>query len=74
MSREFDFIDLYYLNDATEQAHGSSEISLEEDIASMNIPRELIEISDLSEESVTYTYAKFFEILDEQGLEGLVHP
>ncbi|MBR6098168.1 hypothetical protein IKP85_00305 [bacterium] len=73
MSTEFDFIDLYYLNDAADVAPVNSEISLAGDIAAMKSAHDVIEISDMSETKIAYTYAKFFEVLDEQGLEGLVN-
>ena len=73
MNNEFDFIDLYYLNDAADVAPVNTEVSLAEDIAAMKSAQDIIEISDMSETTVSYTYAKFFEVLDEQGLEGLVN-
>ena len=65
MNREFDFIDLYYLND----------ITTDESASQPKIADEVIEISafDEPENTVTCTYAKFLEILDTEGLEGLVN-
>lgn len=75
MSREFDFIDLYYLNDINDSIHTSAEISLDNDINAMKSAMDVIKISDMEEgeSDLTYTYAKFLEILDTQGLEGLVN-
>lgn len=65
MNREFDFIDLYYLNDITSEAS----------VAQPKLTDEVIEISafDEPENVVNCTYAKFLEILDTEGLEGLVN-
>lgn len=71
MSKEFDFIDLYYLNDITEPKKETSDFSLFDEMPS-NKAVNFIEISGDNEDSVTYTYDKFIEVLDTQGLEGLV--
>ena len=75
MSREFNFIDLYYLNDLSDSTHKSSEISLDADTNFMKSTMDVIRISDIEkgESDLTYTYAKFLEILDTQGLDGLVN-
>jgi hypothetical protein len=72
MSKEFDFIDLYYLNDITDTKKETTDFSLFDEVP-INKASNLIEISGTSDEdSVSYTYDKFLEILDTQGLEGLV--
>ena len=65
MNHEFDFIDLYYLNDIT------SDLSAKQS----EFTNGIVEISALddSQDAVAYTYAKFLEILDTKGLEGLVN-
>ena len=65
MNKEFDFIDLYYLND----------ITTDESASQPKMAEDCIEISafDDPESVVSCTYAKFLEILDTQGLEGLVN-
>lgn len=75
MSHEFDFIDLYYLNDLNNSNPVSPELSLEEDVAAFKSAMNVIRISDGddAEENVTFTYSKFLEILDNEGLEGLVN-
>lgn len=75
MSHEFDFIDLYYLNDLSSTKSISSDISLEEDILAMKSAMDVIKISDIETDDtdVTVTCAKFLEILDAEGLEGLVN-
>ncbi len=71
MNREFDFIDLYYLNDTNNEVP-TEDFSFFEEAAIAKKP-EVIRISGAEEEdSVAYTYAKFLEILDTKGLEGLV--
>ena len=71
MNREFDFIDLYYLNDTNNEVP-TEDFAFFEEGAIAKAP-EVIKISGATEEdSVAYTYAKFLEILDTQGLEGLV--
>lgn len=76
MINEFEFSDFYFLNDVNVNNRMSSDeisalqLSYEEAI----LPESVIKISGMSddEEDVIYTYAKFFEILDEEGLSGLV--
>lgn len=75
MNREFDFIDLYYLNDVSEPAIIPEDFTIFEDNLKSSLASDVIKITDDSEVSddVVYTYAKFMEILDTQGLEGLVN-
>lgn len=75
MSHEFDFIDLYYLNDLNASQPLTTEISLDKDISAMKSALDVIKISDIEKDDtdVSVTCAKFFEILDNEGLEGLVN-
>lgn len=74
MRNEFEFSDCYFLNEVNVNNQMSSEeISAIQD--SYSTEDSVIEISGMSEKegSVIYTYEKFLEILDTQGLEGLVN-
>lgn len=75
MNREFDFIDLYHLNDLNSQSQKSSELAFDEEIPTLDSAMLVIKISDGddAEDNLTCTYAKFLEILDTEGLEGLVN-
>ena len=66
MNKEFDFIDLYYLNDICTNNNTFTENFIEDKV---------IEISELdnSKNAFSCTYAKFMEILDTRGLEGLIN-
>ncbi len=74
MNREFDFIDLYYLNDISNPAMNVEPFSLYKDKETASSGADYIRISSEGEiDEVTCTYAKFLEILDTQGIEGLVN-
>ncbi len=74
---EFDLTDFYFLNDINVNNRMSSEelSALQDSFAQNAVPDDVIEISDASGEKnpVSYTYAKFIEILDTKGLSGLVN-
>ena len=73
MKNEFDFIDLYYLNDISSPAP-KADFSMFEDKEPIDNRANYIKISDEGEvEGLTCTYAKFLEILDHQGVEGLIN-
>ena len=70
MNKEFDFIDLYYLNDISNKPI-TEDLSFMEN-PELESPQKYIRIMDTDNiDTVTYTYDKFIEILDTQGLEGL---
>ncbi len=74
MNREFDFIDLYYLNDISNTESKVKSYSIFVDNEATNSNADYIRISCEGEnDEVACTYAKFMEILDTQGIEGLVN-
>jgi len=77
MKNEFEFTDLYFLTDVNVNNRLSSdELSVLQDSYVKNVlPPDVIKISGASddEDPVIYTYAKFLEILDSQGLDGLIN-
>ena len=70
MNREFNFTNLYYLNDNKNKNHSPLQYLSSENVDSVN-RNSFVEISGDSEDSVICTLAKFVEIMDSQGLEGL---
>jgi len=71
INREFNFVDLYDKNNqCTDDEYPSLEFFHAEDVDSVN-RSSFVEISGLSDDPVICTYAKFVEIMDSEGLEGL---
>ncbi len=74
MNKEFDFIDLYYLNDISNTEPKIESFSIFEENGVTDSNADYIRISCEGEnDEVACTYAKFLEILDTQGIEGLVN-
>ena len=75
--KEFDFSDLNFISETNANTAVSSDnhINFNESFELNTMPKDCIEISDAGEDTipVVYTYAKFFEILDNEGLSGLVN-
>jgi len=76
---EFDLTDFFFLNDVNVNNRMSSEelSAVQDSLTRNNVSAadDVIEISDESGEKnpVTYTYAKFIEILETKGLAGLTN-
>ena len=76
MNAEFDFSNLYFLNDTNINNKMSSEdlYAIDESKNISNSIKNVIEIFDETPGSnhLSYTYVKFLETLAEFGLEGFV--
>lgn len=77
MKNEFELTDFFFLTDINVNNRMSSDelSALHDSYARDVLPDEVIKISGASEDEnpVIYTYAKFLEILDTQGLSGLIN-
>ena len=76
MNKEFEFPNLYFLEETNINNKMSSEdlFAIDESLNAESSLNSVIEISDADNDSVSvaYTYAKFLETLDQFGLEGFV--